>query len=84
MGEERETAVDLIAALMWGVWHSPSGGLMTVLAVLILVALAAPAGADVTIKQTNTGQGMGMSGTMPWTTYIKGLKMRTEVMDGRR
>jgi hypothetical protein len=54
----------------------------TVLTVLMLAALAAPAGADVTIKQTNTGKGMGMSGTMPSTTFIKGLKMRTEtVMD---
>ena len=54
----------------------------TVLTVLLLAAFAAPAGADVTIKQTNTGKGMGMSGTMPSTTFIKGLKMRTEtVMD---
>ena len=54
----------------------------TVLTVLLVAAFAAPAGADVTIKQTNTGKGMGMTGTMPSTTYIKGLKMRTEtVMD---
>ena len=54
----------------------------TVLTVLLLATIAAPAGADVTIKQTNTGKGMGMSGTMPSTTYIKGLKMRTETVMG--
>ena len=54
----------------------------TVLTVLLLTAFGAPASADVTIKQTNTGKGMGMSGTMPSTTFIAGLKMRTEtVMD---
>ena len=31
----------------------------------LLAALAAPAAADVTIKQTTTGKGLGMSGTMP-------------------
>ena len=45
----------------------------TVLTVLLLAAFAAPAGADVTIKQTNTGKGMGMSGTMPSTTFILSL-----------
>jgi hypothetical protein len=35
-------------------------------------ALVAPAFADVTIKSTMTGKGMGMSGTTTATTYIKG------------
>ena len=48
----------------------------------LLAALAAPAAADITIKQTTTGKGLGMSGTMPGTTYIKGMKMRSEVTTG--
>jgi hypothetical protein len=47
-----------------------------------LVALVAPAFADVTVKATGTGKGMGMSGTMATTTYIKGNKMRTETVMG--
>ena len=47
-------------------------------------AFAVPAFADVTIKQTTTGKGMGMSGTMPATTYIKGNKMRTDAEIGDR
>jgi hypothetical protein len=53
-----------------------------ILTSLLLAAFAWPAGADVTLKQTTTGTGMGMSGTMPGTTYIKGLKMRTETVLG--
>jgi hypothetical protein len=54
-----------------------------ILVVLLGAGLAAPASADVTVKQTTTGKGMGMSGTIPGTVYIKGLKMRTDsVMDG--
>ena len=51
---------------------------------LILVALVAAcrvahaAFADVTIKSTVAGKGMGMCGTHTTTTYIKGSKMRTE------
>jgi hypothetical protein len=55
---------------------------MTV-AVLTLL-LAAPAFADVTLKQTMTGKGMGMGGTMQSTTYIKGNKMRTDTTIGDR
>lgn len=51
--------------------------------VLWLVTLvAAPAWADVTIKQTTNGKGLGMSGTMGSTTYLKGMKMRTESVNG--
>lgn len=53
-----------------------------VLAAIAALTLAVPASADVTIKQTTTGKGLGMSGTMPGTTYIKGMKMRTEVVTG--
>jgi hypothetical protein len=52
------------------------------LASILAVAVAAPASADVTVKQTVTGKGMGMSGTMPGTAYIKGMKMRSETVSG--
>lgn len=51
-------------------------------AVVLAVLVSGPAWADVTIKQTSTGKGMGMSGTMAGTTYIKGMKMRTETVTG--
>lgn len=53
-----------------------------VLVMLLVVGLVAPAAADVTIKQTTSGKGMGMSGKMAGTTYIKGLKMRTDTVTG--
>lgn len=56
--------------------------LRTVSAALLATALASPAWADVTIKQTTSGKGLGMSGTMAGTTYIKGMKMRTDVVTG--
>jgi hypothetical protein len=43
------------------------------------IGLAAPTSADVTVKQTTTGKGMGIGGTSQGTTYIKGMKMRTEM-----
>ena len=52
------------------------------LTLVLLTALASPAAADLTIKQTTAGKGMGMSGTMPGTAYIKGMKMRSEVVTG--
>jgi hypothetical protein len=51
-------------------------------ATLLSASLAAPASADVTIKQTNGGKGLGMSGTTTSTTYIKGAKMRSDVVTG--
>ena len=48
----------------------------------LAVALASPAYADVTIKQMTTGKGLGMSGTVPTTTYIKGNKMRSDAVMG--
>ena len=51
-------------------------------AIFLSLALAGTAGADVTVKQTTTGKGLGMSGNAPATTYIKGNKMRSEVQLG--
>jgi len=56
--------------------------LSALLAPLALMALAAPSYADVTVKSTGAGKGMGMGGTMATTTYIKGNKMRTETVMG--
>ena len=49
--------------------------------VLVLV-LGLTVFADVTIKQTTSGKGMGMSGTMPGTVRIKGNKMRSDTTMG--
>ena len=51
---------------------------------ILALALCAPALADVTLKQTSTGKGLGMSGTTTSTTYIKGLKMRVESVTGKK
>ena len=51
-------------------------------ALVALVAPVAPAFADVTLKATGSGKGMGMSGSLTTTTYIKGNKMRTETVMG--
>ena len=45
----------------------------------VTVALAVPMLGDVTIKQTTSGKGMGVSAAGMTTTYIKGMKMRSEV-----
>jgi hypothetical protein len=55
---------------------------LILIALVALVAPVAPAFADVTVKSTVTGKGMGMQGTMPTVTYIKGSKMRNEVTMG--
>jgi hypothetical protein len=46
------------------------------------LALALPAYADVTLKQTTGGKGLGISGNTSGATYIKGNKMRTDVIIG--
>lgn len=51
-------------------------------AVLALLVLA-PAQADVTIRATASGKGLGMSGETQNVTYIKGLKMRSEATSGK-
>ncbi len=49
-------------------------------AILVMgVMLAVPMLGDVTIKQTTSGKGMGVSAAGTTTTYIKGMKMRSEV-----
>ena len=55
-----------------------------VLAVLVAIALASPAAADVTLKMTTGGKGMGMSASSAGTTYIKGNKMRSDLQMGNR
>lgn len=52
------------------------------LVVILTGSFASNAAADVTLKQTTTGKGMGMSGKIAGTTYIKGLKMRTDSVVG--
>ena len=53
-----------------------------ILVAVAILSLAAPSFADVTIKSSMTGKGMGMGGTMTATTYIKGNKMRTDTVSG--
>jgi len=49
---------------------------------VLAIGLATPGFADVTVKQTTTGKGLGLSGSTPGTTFIKGNKMRTDVVMG--
>jgi hypothetical protein len=54
----------------------------TLLATLLALGIAAPASADLTLKQTVNGKGLGLSGETTSTTYIKGNKMRSEIQLG--
>jgi hypothetical protein len=51
---------------------------------ILVLSLAVPAAADLTLKQTVTGKGLGINGQSNSTTYIKGNKMRSEVQVGDR
>ena len=51
-----------------------------VIALVALVALATPAFADLTVKSTVVNKAMGGNNTMNSTTFIKGNKMRTDVV----
>jgi hypothetical protein len=51
------------------------------LAILVL-SLAVPAAADLTLKQTVSGKGLGINGQSTGTTYIKGNRMRSEMQVG--
>jgi len=51
-------------------------------ATALILGLASPAFADLTIKQTTNGKGLGFSGQTNGTTYIKGSKMRLDTVDG--
>ena len=53
-----------------------------IVAVLMAGGMSASALADVTVKQTSTGRGLGTSGTFQTTTFIKGLKMRNDAVNG--
>ena len=53
----------------------------TFVALVTVVAFATPSFADVTVKSTVAGKGMGM-GNAQTVTYIKGTKMRTEMTNG--
>lgn len=55
-----------------------------IIAILLSAAVVAPAFADVTIKMTTGGKGMGMSASSSGTTYIKGNRMRTDLQTGNR
>lgn len=54
----------------------------SILAALVSLAIATPAFADVTVKATVAGKGMGMQGNSQSVTYIKGSKMRNEMTMG--
>jgi hypothetical protein len=47
---------------------------------ILALSAALPAHADTTLKQTTGGKGLGMSGTANAVTYIKGHKMRSDVV----
>lgn len=49
-----------------------------ILVVSLCLAIAVPSFGDVTIKQTVSGKGLIAAGAGASTTYIKGMKMRTE------
>jgi hypothetical protein len=51
---------------------------------LFVLSLAVPAAADLTLKQTMNGKGMGVNGQSTGTAYIKGNKMRSEMQVGDR
>jgi hypothetical protein len=53
-----------------------------VLGTVLALGLTLPAQADVTLKQTTSGKGLGISGTASGVTYIKGNKMRSDVVMG--
>jgi hypothetical protein len=52
------------------------------LTTLVALAVGVSARADLKLTENVTGKGLGLSGTMASTTYIKGLKMRTDVQSG--
>jgi hypothetical protein len=55
---------------------------LAILTVALAIGSAEVARADVTLKQTTGGKGLGLSGSAPGTTYIKGNKMRADVVMG--
>jgi hypothetical protein len=55
-----------------------------VIATALALAVAVPSYADVTLKMTTGGKGMGMASSSVGTTYIKGNKMRSDLQMGNR
>ena len=55
-----------------------------ILAGALAIVVCSAAQADVTIKSTVTGKGFGISGSTQSTTYIKGLRMRTDSTAGNK
>lgn len=53
-----------------------------ILAAIVALAMASPARADLKMIQSVSGKGMGMGGNSVTTTYIKGLKMRSDTVSG--
>lgn len=53
-----------------------------ILVTIATLALGTSAFADVTIKSTVSGKGLGMNGNTTSTTYIKGNKMRSDTVTG--
>ena len=51
-------------------------------AALAALVVASPAWADLKMTQITNGKGLGMSANMQGTTYIKGLKMRSDSVSG--
>lgn len=56
----------------------------TLLVAALAIAFCAAASADVTLRSRGTAQGLGMSGEMDTTTYIKGLRMRVDTQRGKK
>jgi len=54
----------------------------TIVALAAVAVFATPSFADVTVKSTVAGKGMGMQGNTQTVTYIKGTRMRTESTTG--
>jgi len=54
----------------------------TFCSMVLAIGLAQPAFADLTLKQTTTGKGLGLGGQTTGTTFIKGNKMRNDVVLG--
>lgn len=59
-----------------------SGMTRSVFVALCALAAVSPSFADVTVKSTGSGKGMGMTANMTTVTYIKGNKMRTDTVTG--
>ncbi len=53
-----------------------------ILTTVAMMALAAPVWADLKVTHNTSGKGMGINGNTVSTSYIKGLKMRTDAVTG--